>query len=101
MTYELILQEEASLEILEAYIYYEDAQKGLGEKFMKHLDKYLRRIQNNPKHFQVKKIIEKHLSKSFHTSSFLTLLIPKSLCSLFSTRIKIQQKSLKLFENSQ
>lgn len=55
MTYELILQEEASLEILEAYIYYEDAQKGLGEKFMKNLDKYLRRIQNNPKHFQLKK----------------------------------------------
>lgn len=55
MTYELILQEEASLEILEAYIYYENAQKGLGEKFMKNLDKYLRRIQNNPKHFQLKK----------------------------------------------
>jgi hypothetical protein len=55
MTYELILQEEASLEILEAYIYYEDAQKGLGEKFMIHLDKYLRRIQNNPQHFQLKK----------------------------------------------
>jgi len=61
MTYELILQEEASLEILEAYIYYEDSQKGLGEKFMKHLDKYLRRIQNNPKHFQLKKITEKLL----------------------------------------
>ncbi len=30
MTYKLILQEEASLEILEAYIYYENAQKGLG-----------------------------------------------------------------------
>lgn len=55
MTYELILQEEASLEILEAYIYYEDAQKGLGEKFMKHFDKYLHRILNNPKHFQLKK----------------------------------------------
>lgn len=55
MTYELILQEEASQEILEAYIYYENAQEGLGEIFMKHLDKYLRRIQNNPKHFQFKK----------------------------------------------
>lgn len=55
MIYGLILQEEASLEILEAYIYYEDAQKGLGEKFMKQLDKYLLRIQSNPKHFQLKK----------------------------------------------
>ena len=65
MTYELILQEEASLEILEAYIYYEDAQKGLGEKFMKHLDKYLRRIQNNPKHFQVKKNYREAFIKKF------------------------------------
>nr|WP_314492828.1 type II toxin-antitoxin system RelE/ParE family toxin [uncultured Chryseobacterium sp.] len=50
MTYEL-----EYLEILQAYIYYEDAQKGLGERFIKHLEKYLRRIQNNPKHFQLKK----------------------------------------------
>ena len=55
MTYELIIQEEASLEILEAYIYYENAQKGLGEKFMKQLDKYFYRIQSHPKHFQIKK----------------------------------------------
>ncbi len=55
MIYELVVQEEASLEILEAYIYYENTQKGLGEKFMKQLDKYFRRIKSNPKHFQIKK----------------------------------------------
>lgn len=55
MIYELIIQEEAGLEILEAYIYYENAQKGLGEKFMKHLNKYFVRIQNHPKHFEIKK----------------------------------------------
>lgn len=55
MIYELIIQEEASLEILEAYIYYENAQKGLGEKFMKQLNKYFVRIQNHPKHFEIKK----------------------------------------------
>ncbi len=55
MIYELIIQEEASLEILEAYIYYENAQKGLGEKFMKELNKYFLRIQSHPKHFEIKK----------------------------------------------
>ena len=55
MIYELIIQEEASLEILEAYIYYENAQKGLGEKFMKQLNKYFVRIQDHPKHFEIKK----------------------------------------------
>lgn len=98
MIYELILQEEASLEILEAYIYYENVQNGLGEKFMKHLDKYLLRIRNIS---SLKKITEKLLFKSFHTSSFLILLITKSLYSLFSTLIKTQQKSLKLFEKIQ
>ncbi|WP_288459854.1 type II toxin-antitoxin system RelE/ParE family toxin [uncultured Chryseobacterium sp.] len=55
MIYELIIQEEAGLEILEAYIYYENAQKGLGEKFMKQLNKYFVRIQDHPKHFEIKK----------------------------------------------
>ncbi len=55
MIYELFVQEEASLEILEAYIYYENAQAGLGEKFMKQLSKYFLRIQSNPKHFEIKK----------------------------------------------
>ncbi|HCR74905.1 MAG TPA: plasmid stabilization system [Chryseobacterium sp.] len=55
MIYEIIIQEEAGLEILEAYIYYGNAQKGLGEKFMKQLNKYFVRIQNHPKHFEIKK----------------------------------------------
>lgn len=55
MIYELVVQEEASLEILEAYIYYENAQTGLGEKFMKQLGKYFLRIQTNPRHFEIKK----------------------------------------------
>lgn len=55
MIYELVVQEEASLEILEAYIYYENVQAGLGEKFRKQLSKDFLRIQSNPKHFEIKK----------------------------------------------
>ncbi|MFN4365050.1 type II toxin-antitoxin system RelE/ParE family toxin [Chryseobacterium hispalense] len=65
MIYELIIQEEASLEILEAYIYYENAQKGLGEKFMKQLNKYFVRIQNHPKHFEIKKNYREEFVQKF------------------------------------
>lgn len=54
MIYELEIQQEASLEILEAYIYYENTQTGLGERFMQQVETYFIKIQNNPKHFQVK-----------------------------------------------
>lgn len=54
MIYELMIQQEASLEILEAYIYYENTQTGLGEKFMQQVEAHFLKIQNNPKHFQIK-----------------------------------------------
>ncbi len=55
MIYELEIVEEADWEITEAYLYYEHKQSGLGEKFLKQLDKYLDRICENPKLFQIKK----------------------------------------------
>ena len=55
MSYELEIKEEADLEIIDAYLYYESKQSGLGEKFLKQLDKYLERICENPKHFEIKK----------------------------------------------
>lgn len=55
MIYELIVQEEAGLEILETYIYYESIQTGLGEKFLQQVEKYFIQIQSNPKHFQIKR----------------------------------------------
>jgi len=65
MIYELIIQEEVSLEILEAYIYYENAQKGLGEKFMKQLNKYFLRIQSHLKHLEIKKYYREAFIKKF------------------------------------
>ena len=55
MKYELEIKEEADLEITKAYLYYEEKQMGLGDKFLKLLEKYLDRICENPKHFQVKR----------------------------------------------
>ncbi|MGB3343704.1 MAG: type II toxin-antitoxin system RelE/ParE family toxin [Aequorivita sp.] len=55
MAYILELKEEANLEITEAYLYYEENRKGLGEEFLEHLDLYFDRITTHPKHFPQKR----------------------------------------------
>ena len=52
--YKLEIVEEAQLEIIEAYSYYESKQFGLGEKFLKELDQYFEEIIESPKHFEIK-----------------------------------------------
>ena len=54
MTYDLEIKDAANQEIIQAYLYYENKRIGLGEQFLKHLDSYFSRIQNNPKHFPQK-----------------------------------------------
>lgn len=51
MVYILEVKNEANLEIIEAYLYYEAKRTGLGEEFLEHLDIYFDRITVNPKHF--------------------------------------------------
>ena len=55
MTYNLEVKQEANLEIIEAYLYYEKQRQGLGEEFLEHLDVYFTRITTNPKHFPEKR----------------------------------------------
>ena len=55
MKYELIIREEAELEIIEATKYYESQQIGLGIRFLAHLQTYLDRIQIYPEHFYIKR----------------------------------------------
>jgi plasmid stabilization system protein ParE len=55
MKYELIIKEEASLEIIESYLFYESKSIGLGERFLNNLDLYFDRIQNYPDHYQIKR----------------------------------------------
>jgi hypothetical protein len=54
MIYELDIKEEADLEIIKAYLYYEGKLLGLGDEYLDELDKHLERIRHNPKHFAVK-----------------------------------------------
>jgi hypothetical protein len=51
----LEVKDEANLEIIEAYLYYEEKRIGLGEEFLEHLDTYFDRITENPKHFPKKR----------------------------------------------
>jgi len=55
LKYELIIRNEAELEITEASIYYETRQVGLGKRFLAHLQVYLDRIQTYPEHFSIKR----------------------------------------------
>ncbi len=62
MAYILEVKDEANIEIIEAYLYYELKRVGLGEEFLEHLDTYFDRITANPKHSpQSVSLIEKHL----------------------------------------
>ena len=55
MTYILEITAHANLEIIEAYLYYEEKRLGLGEEFLEHLNVYFDRIITNPKHFPQKR----------------------------------------------
>jgi len=55
LKYELIIRDEAELEIIEASIYYETQQVGLGKRFLAHLQMYLDRIQTYPEHYSIKR----------------------------------------------
>jgi hypothetical protein len=55
MAYFLEVKSEANIEIIEAYLYYEEKRTGLGEEFLEHLDLYFERITANPKHFPQKR----------------------------------------------
>lgn len=54
MIYNLQIKEEASLEIIEAFLYYEEQKTGLGEKFLVQLEKYLKILRETPFLYQTK-----------------------------------------------
>ena len=55
MKHELIIRDEAELDIIEAVKYYESQQIGLGKRFLSHLKTHLKRIQTYPEHFHIKR----------------------------------------------
>lgn len=52
--FELEIKEEANSEIIEAWMYYEEQQPGLGDRFVAYLEVYMDRIVKNPEHYPAK-----------------------------------------------
>ena len=55
MIYHFSLSPKAEVDLLEAALWYESQQTGLGEKFIQKVESYFLRIQNYPFHFPLKK----------------------------------------------
>lgn len=55
MKYSLLIKEEANVEIIEAYLNYEEIRLGLGDDFLDHLNSYFTRIISDPNHFPQKR----------------------------------------------
>ncbi|MFA6059639.1 MAG: type II toxin-antitoxin system RelE/ParE family toxin [Taibaiella sp.] len=51
MPYTLVIKEEARLDMLEAYQYYEQQQTGLGEQFLSEVEKRLDDITSHPEYY--------------------------------------------------
>jgi len=51
MTYTHIVKEGATADALEAYLYDEEKQEGLGDKFINELRKRYKQIGENPQHY--------------------------------------------------
>jgi plasmid stabilization system protein ParE len=55
MKYDLVIKEEAIVDMQQAYDYYEERKTGLGERFLNTLEEYLGRVRKNPLHYQIKR----------------------------------------------
>lgn len=55
MKFELLIKEEAILEMTEAFLYYEEKSNGLGERFLDQVNDFLKKIQESPLSFQIKR----------------------------------------------
>lgn len=52
MKYKLLIKAEAIQDMIEAFDWYENKQRGLGSAFLDEVDKYYDQITENPEHFQ-------------------------------------------------
>ena len=50
-----MIHEEARIDYLESYKWYNKQEAGLGDKFAEHIERAINRIQHNPEHYPKKK----------------------------------------------
>lgn len=54
MTYKLTLKPRAENDLADSIEWYESRQKGLGAKFINHIESYLEKISQNPLNYQIR-----------------------------------------------
>lgn len=52
-TWQLTIAEDAELDIIEGYVWYEEQKAGLGDSFLKELDAAFAKITNNPEYYHL------------------------------------------------
>jgi len=55
MAYNLIIKEEADADALESFLYYEEQQDGLGERFLESLQQVYGKLETNPQFYSIVK----------------------------------------------
>lgn len=55
MVYSLAIREEAFEDVSNGYLWYEERQKGLGNRFVSEVYDFLDYIEKNPLHYQIKR----------------------------------------------
>lgn len=54
MSYEVIFKEEADREVIDSYLWYEKQQPGLGEFFLREVEKHINIIKKNPQLYAIR-----------------------------------------------
>jgi hypothetical protein len=77
MAYQVVLHEKAHHEYIAAYRWYEQEQKGLGDKFTSGVEKCLKQISENPLHYSILKLNYRHIRVKEFPFSIVFELLPR------------------------
>ena len=75
MAYNLIIKEEADADALEAFLYYQDRQNGLGERFLQSIQDIYTKLETNPQFYSILKTDKKKIFRDIKVSDFPFVII--------------------------
>lgn len=75
MTYSITIKKEAYLDALDAYLYYEEQQSGLGERFLNELASRYKQLERHPQHYSIVASDKEGTFRSVRLKSFPYLII--------------------------
>ena len=101
MVYNLVVKEEAEADALEAYLYYEDKQVGLGKRFIESLSNKYKKLATNPHLYSILKAGKKHIYCDVKVEHFPYVIIYEIIGSdvLIYAIFNTYKKPLKRFKS--